>query len=58
MDTLDQIEDESRRRAAHKGKVIGKGSDVLGKKTLEGAKSYAETQESYFETIDNVLWDM
>ena len=58
MDVLDQLEDESRRRAKHEGKVISKGSDVLGKKTLKGAQSYAEKQESYFETIDDVLWDM
>ena len=49
MDVLDQLEDESRRRAKHEGKVIGKGSDILGKKTLKGAQSYAEKQESYFE---------
>ena len=58
MDVLDQLEDESRRRSKHEGKVIGKGSDILGKKTLKGAQSYAEKQESYFNTIDDVLWDM
>ena len=58
IDILDQIEDESSRRAGHKGKVIGEDSDVLGKKTLKGAQSYAESQEDYFEAVDGLLMDV
>ena len=58
IDTLDQIADESERRSKYEGKVLGKGSDVLGKGTLKGAQSYAETQESYFNSIDDLLRDV
>ena len=58
IDVLDQIEDESRRRSGKKAEIKSKSSDVLGKKTLAGAKGYAEQQSKYFDAVDEVLWDI